>query len=264
MPAKKNVSYIKPESAQYHREKHLLDIYIPSVTNTSTLYPVLVFIHGGTWMSGSKELYSILGTHFAAKGVVTVIINYRLGNLVTVDKMAEDCAAAVDWTYANIEKYGGDPNRIYLSGHSAGGHLAALVTLDADYRLHRPTSAIKGCILIDAFGLNIGQFIRDFGTTYVHYIEQIFTRHEKTWDKLSPVNFLHNASCPFLIFMGSHSYPFLLQDNQLFIEKLKQRGTAYSSEMIPGKSHSQMIRQMEDAANPLYQKMLGFIVNVGV
>jgi acetyl esterase/lipase len=264
MPAKKNISYIKPGSAEYHSKKHLLDVYIPSFTEVDPLFPVLVFIHGGTWMSGSKELYSLLGTHFAAKGVVTVIINYRLGNLVTVDKMAEDCAAAVAWTYANIQNYRGDPNRIYLSGHSAGGHLAALVTLDADYHTLRPASAIKGCILIDAFGLNIGRFIREYGTAYVHYIEQIFTRHEKTWDKLSPVRFLSAAACPFLVFTGSHSYPFLLQDNALFVEQLKQEGISYSYESIPGKSHSQMITQMEKPDNLLYHRILEFMAAVQV
>lgn len=262
MPAKKNVSYIKPDSAHYHQEKHLLDIYIPSAINAEEMFPVLVFIHGGTWISGSKDMYALLGTNFAAKGIVTVLINYRLGDLVTVDKMAEDCAAAVTWTHANIGKYRGDPNRMYVSGHSAGGHLAALVTLDPAYLA--TAAVIKGCVLIDAFGLNISRFIRDFGSAYVQYIERIFTRHEKTWDKLSPVNFLKPGVCPFQVFAGGSSYPFLLQDNQLFVEKLRQHRIPVHYETMPGKSHSQMITQMQLPDHVLYQKMIDFMTAVKV
>jgi len=264
MPAKKNVSYITQEKVDYHQVKHLLDVYIPSTTDADALFPVLIFIHGGTWISGNKEMYAILGAHFAEKGVLTVIINYRLGDIVTVDRMAEDCAAATEWVYRNIEKYRGDKNRIYLSGHSAGGHLASLVALDRAYHPTVPEEAIKGCILIDAFGLNISRFIREHGTFYIQYIEKIFTGHEKTWDKLSPVNFLRPGVCPFQVFTGGSSYPFLIQDNRLFIDQLKAHQIPHTHRLLPGKSHTQMITQMENKDNALYQTIIDFMASVKV
>ena len=101
-----------------------LNIFSPR--RAKGLQEVFVFIHGGNWNSGRKGLYSFLGNRMARKGVVTVIIDYPLSPAVTYEEMAKASAAAVSWVHENIRDYGGNPDKIFVSGHSAGGHLNAI------------------------------------------------------------------------------------------------------------------------------------------
>lgn len=253
-----NIPYISADSRQFHPTKHLLDMYWPAVQENC---PVIVFIHGGTWMSGSKDLYADLGRNFAAKGFTTAIISYRLGDQVQYNSMAEDCAAAVKWVYDHAAQYNGDPSRLVVSGHSAGAHLASLISLDPGYMkaLNTP-NPIRGCILIDAFGLNMDSFIRSpFGQSYMAYIEKVFTRDDVTWKKASPVSHIHERDIPFFITTGSKSYPFLLADNELFMRKLKAAGRSVTHERIIGKNHTEMVSQLQQSTNPLYASMSRFI-----
>jgi acetyl esterase/lipase len=253
-----NIAYISKTAANFHPSRHLLDMYWPAVAENC---PVVVFIHGGTWMTGDKNLYADLGRNFAGKGIVTAIINYRLGDQVQYDQMAEDCAASVKWVSGHAKQYNGNPDKIIVSGHSAGAHLAALISLDPDYmRSLHISNPIKACMLIDAFGLNMDTFIRSpFGQGYMAYIEKVFTRNEATWEKASPVSHINERSIPFFIATGSQSYPFLLMDNEIFVTKLKAIHGDVTYEKIAGKSHSEMITQLKHPNNQLYGSMIRFI-----
>lgn len=210
MGRKLNVAYVEENRSDYDKDRHKLDIFCSENESGSS---VLIFIHGGTWISGSKDLYRDLGQNLAKKGITTVLINYRLATDFRI--MAGDCSRAVAWVYNNIESFGGNKERIYLCGHSAGGHLASLIALDPMYFSNLSlANPVKGCILIDAFGLNIGAYISDHGAFYMHYISQVFTTDSSLWKKASPINFLQNVNMPFLIYTGKDTYPFLLQDNK--------------------------------------------------
>lgn len=110
--------------------RHKLDVYVPK---GQTDFPVLFFVHGGGWKSGSKNLYAALGHAFAKAGIGTVVTNYRLSPKVQHPAHAEDVAAAFAWVHKHIAGYGGDPARIVLMGHSAGGHLVSLLVTDPTY-----------------------------------------------------------------------------------------------------------------------------------
>ena len=83
---------------------------------------VVIFVHGGSWSSGKKETYWWLGRNLAKKGIVTAIINYPLAPSVNYKEMAAATALAVKWVRDSIANYGGNPGRIFIMGHSAGGH----------------------------------------------------------------------------------------------------------------------------------------------
>lgn len=258
MAEKRNISYVSELSPDYHNIKHLLDIFYPDELQTPS--PIIVFIHGGTWMNGSKDIYNSFGRNLAKKGIVSVIINYRLGDTVNFKKMALDCASAVKWIYRNAAEFGGSKNRIYVCGHSAGGHLSALISLDHEYFDHlNMDNPIRGCILIDAFGLNIGNFIKDHGAAYLQYIEKVFTRDPHIWKQASPINYVSYRKIPFMIVVGRLTYPILISDNEIFLEELKKYNSETSFEIMEGRTHVEMITQLNDKSNILYNKILSFM-----
>jgi acetyl esterase/lipase len=95
--------------------------------------PVLVFYYGGGWAKGDRQDYPFVARAFAARGYVVVLPDYRLVPQVRFPSFLEDAAAAVRWTHDNIARYGGDPDRIVLAGHSAGAYLAVMLALDPRY-----------------------------------------------------------------------------------------------------------------------------------
>jgi len=107
-----------------------LDVYAPADAANA---PVIVFIYGGSWASGSKDDYTFAGAALASQGFVTVIPDYRLVPEVRFPAFIEDCAAAMRWVADRIAEFGGDASRIVLVGHSAGAYNAMMLALDAHY-----------------------------------------------------------------------------------------------------------------------------------
>lgn len=106
----------------------MLDIYAPRVGDGSL--PVVFFIYGGSWNSGSREDYAFAGRAVAARGYVTVVADYRLVPDVRYPTFLRDNADALAWTHGNIARYGGDPERLFVVGHSAGAYNAVMLALD--------------------------------------------------------------------------------------------------------------------------------------
>lgn len=107
-----------------------LDMYAPARKRPA---PVVVFIHGGGWTTGSKSEYRFVAAALAKRGFLAVVPDYRLFPEVRFPAFLQDNAAAVAWTSANVAQYGGDPRRIFLMGHSAGAYNAAMLTLDKQW-----------------------------------------------------------------------------------------------------------------------------------
>ena len=142
-----NIPYDDPPTAG--GTKHELDIYHP-IGETNT--PVLVFIHGGAWKQGDKNIYVELGNTFSAYyRTTTVIANYELSTdpwYAIFPEHILDVAKAFAWIYEHIDEYGGDPENIYLFGQSAGAHLVSLLATDSNYLINHNLSLdkIKGVV----------------------------------------------------------------------------------------------------------------------
>jgi acetyl esterase/lipase len=108
--------------------RHAADIYSPRKNGARA--PVVVFIYGGGWDSGSKAQYGFVGAALAAHGYVTVVPDYRIYPQAHYPDFLQDCALAVRWAYDHAADYGGDPSRIFLIGHSAGAYNAVMLGLD--------------------------------------------------------------------------------------------------------------------------------------
>lgn len=108
--------------------RHRLDVCRPAGADTA---PVVVFFYGGAWRSGHKELYRYVAKALASRGYVAVVPDYRIYPEARYPDFLEDGALVVRWVKDNIASFGGDPERVFLNGHSAGAHIAAMLSIDA-------------------------------------------------------------------------------------------------------------------------------------
>lgn len=122
-------SFDETEGIAYGSDpRQKLDVYVPR--HPAPNHPVVVFFYGGSWNSGSRSDYSFVGEALASRGIVTVLADYRLYPQVRYPQFLEDCAKAVAWTHEHIRQYAGDPQQLYLMGHSSGAYNAAMLALD--------------------------------------------------------------------------------------------------------------------------------------
>jgi len=131
----RNLTYLEGERRDWYR--HRLDLYIPGEENWAEGRPMVMWIHGGAWFLGYKDdfdgLYGRIGRMFTSHGIAFANINYRLTPRVQHPGHIEDCAAAFAWLYEQSDTYGYDRNNMFVTGHSAGGHLAALLAVDPQW-----------------------------------------------------------------------------------------------------------------------------------
>lgn len=127
-----------------------LDVYRPAAATHAATLPakVIVYFYGGSWRSGERGYYRFVGEAFASRGFVVVVPDYRLYPDVRFPAFVEDGAQAVRWVYDHIAGFGGDGQRVFLMGHSAGAHTAALLAVDGRYLASAgvPAAAIRGLI----------------------------------------------------------------------------------------------------------------------
>ena len=139
-------------------ERQVLDVYAPPGAKN---LPVVFWIHGGGWQSGDKTMVALKPKAFTEAGFVFVAINHRLLPTVEMEAITKDVGSALGWVHKNIAKYGGDPARLLVMGHSSGGQLAALMCTDDRYAKAEGFSLaiIKGCVPVDADTFDIPAII---------------------------------------------------------------------------------------------------------
>ena len=132
-------------------DRHLLDLYIPEKDEDGKALPVMFWIHGGGWQVGDKSDVALKPKVLTDRGFIFVSTNYRLLPEVDMDTLIRDCAKSLAWVHRNIAEHGGDPNRIFVGGHSAGAQLAALLCTDHRYLEAEqvPFSVLQGCVPVD-------------------------------------------------------------------------------------------------------------------
>ena len=181
------------------KERHTLDLYTPKGKKD---FPVVLFVHGGSWKSGSKNLYAALGESLAKDGIGCVICNYRLSPAVRHPAHVEDVAKAFAWTSENVGKYGGKKEQLFLCGHSAGGHLVSLLVTDPQYlkaEKHSPAE-VKGVAALSG----VYQIVN---TEKV--FEGPFGKDEKVCKLASPITHVVGKHPPFLLAYADSDFPAL-------------------------------------------------------
>jgi acetyl esterase/lipase len=215
-------------------DKHKLDLYAPK---GKTMWPVLVFLHGGSWRSGDRSNYPALANRFVGEGFGVVVPSYRLMPGAPHPAQVEDAAAAVDWVIRNIAGHGGDRRHIYLIGHSAGGHLSAWVATDPRFAGH-----LKGVIAMSG----------------VYDVSEI-AAFKSDPAGASPIRRIAPGAPPFLITYCENDYPYLPAQAREFEQALKAKGVSAELLYVAGKNHITEIVDVCKQDDPATAALLQFI-----
>lgn len=206
----KDIQY-KQGTDAYVRERCKLDVYYnDSLRNC----PVVVWFHGGGLTSGSKQLPQKLRN----KGLVIVGVNYRLLPKVNIDECLDDCAAAVAWAFANVNHYGGDARKIFVSGHSAGGYITSMLGLDKSWlaRYGVDADSIAGLIPLS------GQMISHFAYRKMEGIGE----RRPIVDRYAPLYHVRKDAPPMVLVTGDRDFELLgrYEENAYMCRMMKIAG----------------------------------------
>jgi acetyl esterase/lipase len=209
-----------------------LDVYIPDPAPRHV--PVVVFIYGGYWNSGSRTDYAFAGRAFASRGFVTVIPDTRLVPQVRFPDFVEDDAAALRWVHAHIAEFGGDPERIYLAAHSSGAYNAVMLALDPEFlrKVGLPRGTIRKVAALS------GPY--DFLPLDVDATKEAFGQ-AKDLAATQPVNFTSAAAPPMFLATGADDTLVYPRNTAALARKLRQAGAPVIEKSYPGVGHAGMI-----------------------
>jgi arylformamidase len=211
--------------------------------------PVLVFIHGGYWRSLDKADHSFVAPSFSADGALVVVPNYGLCPAVTIETIALQITRAVAWTWRHAALYGGDPSRIVVAGHSAGGHLAAML-LRCDWKKVAPElpaqlvmRALSISGLFDLEPLRRAPFLRDDLQLTV-----------QAAGRLSPAGFDAPAGVLYA-FVGADESEEFLRQNRLIRERWGERAVPVC-ESVAGTNHFTVLHEFAVPDSGLHRAAL--------
>jgi len=235
-----------------------LDIYAPAMGNN---LPVIIFIHGETWVFGDKGNVDYKALSFAKNNFLYISINYRLSPDIKHPIHAQDTAKAISWVYENISDYRGNPENIFLLGHSAGGHLAALIGLDEQYlgNLGFSNKIIRGIIGLDSAAYHLPTLFKSEPENY-YLFEMAFGNDSNEWEKASPIYYIEKekVSPPFLlIYAGDREVSKII--NLTFAKKLEMANQEIDLYYAPNKTHTSIERELGKPEDNTIGKIFEFI-----
>jgi acetyl esterase/lipase len=209
-----NIPYY-PESVRaadaYLAERCVVDLYVPEGVSD---FPTIVWFHGGGLTGGQKEIPAAL----QEKGIAVIGVNYRLYPKIKAPVYIEDAAAAVAWVFRNIVEYGGDPEKIFLSGHSAGGYLVSMIGLDKSWLAAHDVDADRIAGLIPFSGHTITHFtVRE---------ERGIPGERPVIDELAPLYHVRKNAPPLLLITGDRELELLgrYEENAYLMRMMKVVG----------------------------------------
>lgn len=270
----RDLAYVEGKEAE---SRHKLDIYVPRGKKD---YPVVFFVHGGAWMYGSKDvlgLYSSVGRFLAECGLGAVLPNYRLSPWVKHPEHIRDVARAFAWTEKHIARYGGDPKRLFVGGHSAGGHLAALLATDEKYlRAEGLTrQSIRGVIAVsgvyripDKLALAmpaLGAHAEGKAEVELSFnpFDIVFGREPSERRAASPVSHITEGLPPFLVVWAERDLPLLPEMAEEFVQALQKKKIDVEPLKVPDRRHSSVIFRAVTRDDPTARAILDFVAKHG-
>ena len=211
-------------------DRQALDIYTPRASAGAS--PVVVFFYGGGWRKGAKENYEFVASSLTESGYAVVIPDYRVFPGVVFPGFVDDGAQAVAWVLNNAAQYDLDPDRVFLMGHSAGAHIAALLSLDQRYLAKHGIEVGRIRALI---GLS-GPY--DFLPIESGYLLDVFPEESRAASQ--PVNFVTAAAPPTLLIHGEDDDIVDPANSESLAERLSQHGVDVRMRLYDGAGHAKI------------------------
>jgi acetyl esterase/lipase len=272
----RNVSYYQGAGAD--PSMHRLDLYLPEGRKD---FPVLVFVHGGAWSRGDKNelgIYNALGRCFARHGIALVCPNYRLSPAVQHPEHARDIARAFAWTFHNIARYGGCSSELFIGGHSAGGHLAALLAADETYLKAEGLTlqAIRGALpLSGLFTIPTEKNMPRMNKPGNRLLSRsalpvemgfalfsiVFGDDARVRQLASPIAHVAANLPPFLVLCADHDLPFCDRPwAEAFCQALRAKNGAAEFWEISKRNHVSILWNATYDTDPATQRMMSFVL----
>jgi acetyl esterase/lipase len=203
--------------------RHRLDVF-PCGRSAA---PTLVYIHGGYWQMNDKEPYAFLGEGVLAAGLNLAVIEYTLAPAVRLDEIVREVRSAVAWVIDHAKELAGDPARVFVSGHSAGGHLTAMAMTD---------TRVAGGVAISG--------IYDLEPIRLNYLNDKLQLDIAEADRNSPVRHLPSGSAPLVVTVGLGELPELVRQSAEFAEAWRRAGLPGSYLPVAGHDHFSILEEL--------------------
>lgn len=264
-----NLSYTDNGSAGGPQQT--LDIYSPTEAMKA---PVLIWIHGGGLTGGDKAhpgLTLIKPDFFLAHGFVFVSVNYRLMPDHVYPAFMNDAAQAVAWIHNNIARFGGDPDKLNLIGHSAGAHIWSLMATNQSFlqRQGKAPNIIKSVLSLDIASYDIARRLKQMGaerksTLYI----KAYGDDEKVWVEASPARQIEPKEelPPFLLlYAGNHHEASLMRaENEMFFKQLKNHGASGRLYEAANRTHESVNLKIGFRGDPASNEIISFLKEIGM
>ncbi len=237
--------------------RHLsLDLYVPDGAEGA---PIMLFVHGGGWARGDRANVARKPEYFCGNGWLLASANYRFVPQVTPAEQVRDVARAIAWLHEHAEEYGGDPERIFISGHSAGGHLVALVSTWPEplREVGLDLSAISGTICLDAGALDLEQHMLNARGRGI--FADAFGSDPEFWREVSPMAHIapDTGIPPFLVLVQGGQRR--LDGAQRFVDALTAAGVPAEVVYLPDHSHATVNRNVGLPGDPTTEAIERFL-----
>ena len=249
-------------------ERLSLDVYAPgtAVPEGSKGRPVMLFVHGGGWTFGDKEHVGRKPKYFTDAGWVFVATNYRFVPEGRHPVNVEDVARAVAWTRKNVAGHSGDPDSIFLMGHSAGAHLAALVATDGRHlaKAGESLDAVRGVVLLDGAGYDVPWRMENPGGKSLEALyRRAFGDDEELWIDASPVTHVKKdvGIPPFLVTYVASRLDAGIAARRL-VATLRRADVRADIYPARGKTHATINRELGMPDDAVTLQMLAFLTEI--
>ena len=240
------------QGASYADDKDKLDLYLPESRSNA---PVIVSYYGNQLMGGDKTEDAFIGHRFASAGFVTAVVNYRLSPAVSHPAHIQDAAASFAWVKRHIAEYGGNPERIFVIGYSAGGYLAALLSTDRRYLAAHKLSPrdIRGTVPVSAF-----YWVERRGVA-PDRDQRVWGSRRDVWIDASPAHHLDGDAPPMLILYADRDEDWRREQNVEVAAAMKAAGHAnVEIAMIGDRTHATIWERVADVGDETAARIIRF------